>query len=476
MPRLHPHEAGLRELLQGLEGASRRTLEHLLECEPCRHRAMALLRPRGGTLSARLGKLLRLPGAAPDYGRILDAKTREVCHRQLAFERERTRATTLMRELLTHTREGQELLLRNQPRYHTWGVFELLLDQSREESFQDPGNAEQLAGLALIQVGYLDPGYYGAARIEDMRARAWSYIANARRIRTDLPGSEEGFRHAWQHLRQGTGDPLERALLLDLQASLRRAQRRFPEAIALLRRAIQIFEEMGERHRAGRSLVNLATVHEQAGTPERAISLLYAAIRKIDPDQEPRLVLCARHNLITNLADAGRFLEAHHLFHSTQPLYRQFPDASTQNRRKWVQGKIARGIGRTQEAEECFLAARDGFLTDRVAYDVALVSLELATLHAERGRPAEVKRLAQELAPVFWAHHIPRETLAALTCFLQAAESEKVDLALVARVAAYLRRAQDDPELKFEERVSPGDPDDSAGGAGYSPSSIPITW
>jgi tetratricopeptide (TPR) repeat protein len=468
MPRLHPHDSGLRELLQGLEGASRRTLEHLLECAPCRQRALALLHARKSPLSARLGKLLRLPDTAPDYGRILDCKTRDICHRQLAFERERNRAAALLPELLSHAREGRELLLRNQPRYHTWGVFELLLDQSREESFHDPTTAEHLAGLALIQVDYLDPEHYGLPRIEDMRARAWSYVANARRIRSNLQDSEEGFRNAWRHLRQGTGDPLERALLLDLQASLRRAQRRFPEAVSLLRRAVQIFEEMGERHRAGRSLVNLATVHEQAGTPERAISLLYAAIRKIDPEQEPRLVLCARHNLITNLADAGRFLEAHHLFHATQPLYRQFPDAATQNRRKWVQGKIARGIGRLQEAEECFLAARDGFLTDRVAYDVALVSLELATLHAERGRAAEVKRLAQELAPVFWAHQIPRETLAAVTCFLQAAESEEVDQALVARVAAYLRRAQNDPELKFEEE--PG------GAGGYSPSSIPITW
>ncbi|HVR98969.1 MAG TPA: hypothetical protein VMW27_20280 [Thermoanaerobaculia bacterium] len=473
MPRLHPHDSGLRELLHDLNVGTRRTLEHLLECEPCRQRALSLLQPRKSSLVQRLGKLLRLPRTAPDYGRILDCKAQEISHRQLAFEGERTRAAVLVCELMAHARETRELILRNHPRYHTWGMFELLLEESRAASFQDCAHAEQLAGLALVQTAYLDPDYYGAARIEDLRARAWSYRANARRIRADLQGAEEGFRQALLHLQQGTGDPLERALLLDLQASLRRAQRQFPEAVCLLRRAVQSFEELGERHRAGRSLVNLATVHEQAGTPERAIALLYAAIRKIDSDQEPRLVLCARHNLITNLADAGRFLEARTLFHSNQPLYRQFPDASTQNRRKWVQGKIARGIGRRQEAEECFLAARDGFLAEQVAYDAALVSLELATLYAERGRAAEVKRLAQELAPIFWARHIPRETLAALSCFLQAAESDRVDAALLSRVGAYLRRAQSDPELKFEEWVQPGDP---AAVAAYSPSSIPITW
>ena len=46
------------------------------------------------------------------------------------------------------------------------------------------------------------------------------------------------------------------------------------------------------------------TVHRYAGCPEKGIPLLYQAIELIDADQNPRLELCARHNLIDDLADA----------------------------------------------------------------------------------------------------------------------------------------------------------------------------
>jgi hypothetical protein len=58
--------------------------------------------------------------------------------------------------------------------------------------------------------------------------------------------------------------------------------------------------------------------------------------------------------------------------------------------------------------------------------------------------------LAAEMVPVFTSRHIHREALAALTFFRQAVEAEKAGADLVARVAAYLRRAEGDPGLSFE--------------------------
>ena len=90
-------------------------------------------------------------------------------------------------------------------------------------------------------------------------------------------------------------------------------------------------------------------------------------------------MLCARHNLIDDLAETGRFLEAQSLYRETRPLYRNFTDAVTQNRRRWVKGKISLGLGRTEQAERLLLSARDGFIAESLPYDTALVSLELAT-------------------------------------------------------------------------------------------------
>jgi tetratricopeptide (TPR) repeat protein len=187
------------------------------------------------------------------------------------------------------------------------------------------------------------------------------------------------------------------------------------------------------------------------GLLEKGIPLIYQALDLIDPEQEPRLLLCARHNLIDALAETGRHLEAQGLYRTTRALYRSFPDAWTQNRRKWVKGKISRGLGQADQAESLFLAARDGFISEGIPYDTALVSLELAILYAEQGRTADLKRLAAEMVPIFSSLNIHREALAALAYLRQAVEAERASVELVASVAAYLRRAQHDPALRFQE-------------------------
>ncbi|HSN86360.1 MAG TPA: tetratricopeptide repeat protein [Thermoanaerobaculia bacterium] len=275
-------------------------------------------------------------------------------------------------------------------------------------------------------------------------------MGNACRVRSDLQSAEEAFAAAYRHLRAGTKDPLEKAILLDLEASLRRDQRRFEAAFRLLRRAVKIFRQSDQQHRAGRTLVNLATVHHHAGNPAEGIPLLYEALDLIDSEQEPRLLLCARHNLIFYLAGAEQFLEAQKIYRETRPLYRSFSDAWTQNRRKWVKGKIVRGLGQADQAESLFLAAREGFITEGIPYDTALVSLELATLYAEQRRTADLKKLAGEMVPIFSSLNIHREALAALAYLKQAAEAERASLEVVRRVADYLRRAQHDPALRFE--------------------------
>jgi tetratricopeptide (TPR) repeat protein len=283
-----------------------------------------------------------------------------------------------------------------------------------------------------------------------LQARVWGCLGNARRVRSDLLGAEEAFFQAEAYLRKGSKDPVELASFLDLKASLRRAQRRFDEALRLLGRASSIFLRNGHPHRAGRALVKMSTVHHYAGNLAEAIPLLTKALKLIDSETEPRLLLCARHNLCDYLASSGRFVEAQKEYRETRPLYRNFPDAVTQNRRKWVKGRIALGFGQTTQAERLLLASRDGFIAEGIPYDSALVSLELAALYAREGRTADLKRFAQEMLPIFSSLQIHREALAALTFLQKALETERASLELVSHVARYLRRAKHDPELRFQ--------------------------
>jgi len=116
-----------------------------------------------------------------------------------------------------------------------------------------------------------------------------------------------------------------------------------------------------------------------------------------------------------------------------------------------VEGKIARGLGQHQDAEVLLLKARDGFLAEDAAFDTALVSLELASLYAEQGRVTEVKRIAEEMMPIFSSRQIHREALTALAFWKQAVDAERAGAELVNGVAAFLKRSRHDPELRFQQ-------------------------
>lgn len=442
--KIHPNELALEELLLAVGRDHQSVLDHLIRCERCRHRVEEL-RERQSTRSTGV-----LGWPIDPYAEAMDRSQPEVAAHSRALARERAQAPSLFVELTAYAVTQRDLIVRNDPRFRTWGLFELLVERSLEMAVRDSGYAEELGLLALRLSERLDPEVYDARMIEDYRGRAWAHIGNARRVRSDLRGAEEAFEEADALLRKGSQESVERAIFFDLKASLRRAQRQFDEALGLLRRAVSIFIQHGHRHRAGRSLVNLATVRNHAGNPEQAIPILQQALEFIDPEQEPRLLLCTRHNLIDYLAGSGRFLEAQGLYRETRPLYRDFPDAWAQNRRKWVRGRIARGLGQPRLAESLFLAARDGFVEESVPYDTALVSLEIATLYAEQGRTADLKRLAREMLPIFSSLQIHREALAALTFLKQAIAAEQASLAVVTGVADFLRRARHDPGLRFE--------------------------
>jgi hypothetical protein len=58
------------------------------------------------------------------------------------------------------------------------------------------------------------------------------------------------------------------------------------------------------------------------------------------------------------------------------------------------------------------------------------------------------------MLPVFRSRDVPREALAALIVFQQAAEMEQLTLGLVEEVASYLKRARTDSSLRFREGLA----------------------
>lgn len=469
--KIHPSDVVLEDMLLAHYGEKQGLVRHLLTCAYCRSKlgtatreprfllpdasdgvaalgcdAEAIVNSRDYIAISALSAMH--PRDAVDYGPAIARSERRYLDLSRALQLERSEAPALLAELLEHPAEQQRLLVANSTRYRTWGVYEKLLDRSWELRTAARAQAEELALLALHLSSRLDDSLYRIDLIEDLRARAWSYIGNLRRIGGDMEGAEAAFGSAYGHLKRGTREPVERALYLDLKASLRGDQHRLEEASTLQRRAIEIFLHYGDEHRAGAGLINLAAIHTYAGDVEAAISLLQKALELIDPHDD-RLVLIVWTNLIDNVATLGRFIEAQGLYRQARPLYRKNREIHFDLRRLWVKAKIERGLGQVESAEALLLAAQAGYLGADRPFDAALVSLELALMYAEQHRVAELKKLASQLVPIFSARHIHCEALAALTFLTQALEAERLSAETAAGVANYLRQAQGNPDLKF---------------------------
>jgi tetratricopeptide (TPR) repeat protein len=448
--RIHPHDLLLQELAATSLDIRKRCREHLNGCPDCRDKLRVLLGSRPNTPIDKVLPFGRGETLQADYNPAIQRAARFLGSVEGLYERERAEAPGLYADLTRYPIGRRILLVRNCRRFHTWGFCEILLSRSQEQNFQDPSLGESSSLLAVEVLDHLEPSMYGSEPLEDLRARAWAYVGNSRRVKADLQGAEEAFTFAFSFLRLGTGEPMDRALLLDLNASLLTKQRRFSRALSHLRRSVAIFLELGETHRAGRALVKMSTVHALAGELERAIFLLHQALRLIDPVREPRLLLVAWSNLIDDLTETGQFMAAQKLLVKARPLYKKFSQPWFEDIRKWIEGKIVRGLGQADQAETLFLAARDGFLLADAAYDTALVSLDLASLYAQQGRIAELKHLSEEMIPIFSSRQIHREALAALDYWRQAVEAEQACAALVAKVAAFLQEARHNPELRFQ--------------------------
>lgn len=369
--------------------------------------------------------------------------------RMSELRREREDAPGLLAELLERPAAERSALIRSGGQLGTFGVCELLIEKSFEEGFRDPERALALAELAAEAAGGLDSARYGRSVVQDVRARAWAYLGNARRIASDLPGADQALSFAESLLQQGSADPLEEARLLDLRASLLSDQGWFEQAAELLDSVIAIYEELRDAHRQGRALIGQGLFLSYAGLAEQAVERLAEGLSRIDWEEEPRLVLMARHNLAWALNDSGRPEEASRLLDRFRHTYGTFPDPWTGLRLVWLEGRIAARLDRDEEAERAFREVRSRFLEKGLCYDASMVTLDLAALYLRQGRNAEVRQVAAEMLPTFLSQDVHRQAAAALTAFQQAVERDQATPRLIQEVAAYLVRARKNPCLRF---------------------------
>lgn len=368
-------------------------------------------------------------------------RAEEGVRRQFARHMEELNAAAALAVDLLAAPEADRGELLRQPRFHALGLCDLLLERCREAWTEEPARAVELAALALEVAGRLDTIHYGAELLEDARARTWGHLANAYRIGSDLRRAEEALATAWEHHRRAGEDAFTEAEILSFEGSLRNSQGRYKDAVRLFDRALAIYREGRDRHREGRTLLQKGTALGHGGRLKEAIRLTRRGLASIDAAEEPRLEVAARHNLIVYLHESGDSREALTVLERSRRLYEVLGEPLHRARLRWVEGKIFRDLGRLEEAEASLGEARTAFLDRGIAFDAALVSLDLAMVHARRGDTGEVQRLAVEMLPIFESRDVRSEALAALVLLRGAVETERVSLEVLEHLSGQLRRA-----------------------------------
>jgi len=300
----------------------------------------------------------------------------------------------------------------------------LLLDRSQAQRYDRPAEMVYAAELAQASAAHLDVERYGETTVADTRARVWAELANAYRVADALGLAEGAMNQAFGYFKAGSGDPELLALIADRLASLLCHLRRFPEALALLDHVFAFYRARGESHLAGRALVTKGLYMANSGDPDRGVLTTCDGLDLLDPQREPLLTLAAVHNLLWVATEMGRFDLVRRFLPAVRPLYDAQPNRLALLRLRWIEGRVAAGLGETPEGEALFQEARAGFDEAGLAFPASMVALDLALLWLGEGRLAEVKSLAEELIASFQRLRIGREAIVSLIMLRRACEME----------------------------------------------------
>jgi transcriptional regulator with XRE-family HTH domain len=359
----------------------------------------------------------------------------------------RERAEVLWEKLKRRPPEQQLLLVEDSRRYRTWALCERVAAASIEAAGDDPKEAVRLAELA-VRIAQRCPGP------EAWRWRLEGYggvhLGNARRASGEMPAAREamtGAKKLWEAGASADPGLLNEALVLQIEANLLRAERRFGEARKLIEEALQV-------DRSGMTaslLYTKAFILEGMGDFQGSTAALQEAVPLVDAKREPRLALGIRLQFLLNLCLCDRAAEAQRHLREVRLIAERLNKELDLTRVLWLEGMVAAGLGQNAEAETKLQQVRRDLARWGIAYDYALVTLELAVVLLNQNRTAEVRALATDLVWIFRSQQVRENALAALRLFAEAVRREIVTARLALRIRCFLYRAKNDAVLEFEE-------------------------
>jgi tetratricopeptide (TPR) repeat protein len=227
-------------------------------------------------------------------------------------------------------------------------------------------------------------------------------------------------------------------------ATLAFSSTRFEEAVRRGRRAIRIYQTVGERHRAAFCGVRLSIfLRSRSHDLAPAIRELERALPELDRTRDPRTYFGARQALALCYLTAGNVDAAELELPELRALCLAHGSANDRAQVDWLEARVAARRGEWARAEALLRGVRQALADLGSGTDVGLVSLELVETLAARGERQEAARLAEEALVLLGGQQVERDTLVALGLLLESIRERQVAAdtvrALVERVRGQLR-------------------------------------
>jgi tetratricopeptide (TPR) repeat protein len=333
-------------------------------------------------------------------------------------------------------------LVKVSSRLRTWACAEAAAEASVQAASRDLEEAEAWARLG-VEIADLVSGPEGWTN--RLKGFAAAHLANILKAAGRLKAADATLGPARKLWLAGS-DPdqiLDPGRLLDLEAALRREQRRFDEALSLLEEARVV------SRCPARTLISKGFTLEVMGEYQRAVEALLEAEPLLDRHTDPRTWYKQRLNLAVNFCHVCKYRDAEDLVAQASPVVFDLKDEIEGLRLVWLNGRISAGLGRSAEARQLLEQASQGFAARNMWYDVALAAMESGALLLDEGRAAEVKALIPGLVKEFQSRDVHREALAALRLFQEATELETATAEMARSVLRFLFLARHNQGLRF---------------------------
>lgn len=383
---------GWRRLIDELLGGRIRRWLEVLSCRTCRSRLRRLL-----SLNEPKREPLR---SSPSAWSSYRAELRRAAE-------DSTRAHQVLDKFLEANDLQRSFWLRNGSLRGNLFLCQQILKRADDQVGDSPATTLNLTSLAQDLTQWVDGEPEHRARLwTDCMASAWRIRGRVHLRLGSLQEAQAALDRGERYQQNGSGDPLERAALLKVRASVLREQGRLVEATRVVRVALSTYRDIGDLTGVAACRLGIAHFKTLAERPAPALWDLDNIQRSIDLDPRQRLTLV--HNKIAALCFLHGFQSAARLLDSWRDLYTQYTDSEIQIRRLWVQGKVAIGLERLDKGRDRFEESRRLILDRWGDYDASLLALEFGQLYLELGHSREAKRLLEQAIPILEARSLPQ--------------------------------------------------------------------